>query len=46
MVEQFLAMAKLIEKNRGRMRVLTDLSAEQYDDLVDHGRREVYNFEG
>ena len=35
MVEKFLAMSKLMEKSgTGRMRVLTDLSAERYWTLV------------
>src|SRR5262245_27875403 len=82
MVEKFLAMAKLGEqKGMGKMRVLTDVSAERYwtviaeiettsldafmkmtedvgtmkefgdimknyHELVDHGRREIYNIEG
>lgn len=83
MIEKYLAMAKLSEKTgMGKMRVLTDVSAERfwtivsefevpsfeafmgmgqddpegmkqfdeimkgYHDLVDHGRREVYNIEG
>jgi hypothetical protein len=85
MVEKFLAMSKLMErKGMGKMRVLTDLSAERYwtvvsemempslkafedmmkgpsggddmkefekimqgyHDLVEHGRREIYNVEG
>jgi hypothetical protein len=86
MVEKFLAMSKLSEKlGMGKMRVLTDLSAERYwtivsemevpnlktfeemfqgqgqnegdmkefenimkgyHDLVEYGRREIYNIEG
>ena len=82
MVEKFLAMAKLGEnRGMGKMRVMTDVSAERYwtvvaeievpsleafmamgqssdemkefegimrgyHDLVDHGRREIYNIEG
>src|SRR5687767_8670821 len=82
MVEKFLAMAKIGEKKGwGKMRVMTDVSAERYwtivsefevpnmetfmammqdtsdgeemekimkgyHDLVDYGRREIYNIEG
>jgi hypothetical protein len=83
MIEKYVAMAKLSEKmGMGKMRVLTDVSAERfwtivsefevpsfeafmsmgqddpegmkqfdeimkgYHDLVDHGRREIYNIEG
>jgi len=82
LVEKFLAMARLAEQRGwGRMRVMTDVSAERfwtlvaeietpsleafltmgqgeedmkefeeimkgYHDLVDHGRREIYNLEG
>lgn len=82
MVEKFLAMKKLTEeRGLGKMRVLTDVSAERfwtlvsefevpsfeafmklgedsetmkdfeklmqdYHDLVDHGRREIYTIEG
>jgi hypothetical protein len=82
MVEKFLAVSRLSEKKgMGKMRVLTDVSAERYwtvvaemevpsmdafmkmmqssedmkdfepimkdyHELVDHGRREIYNIEG
>ena len=81
MVEKFLAMAKMTEaKGWGKMRIMTDLSAERYwtvvsemevpsmesfmsmmntddakefeavmkgyHDLIDYGRREIYNIEG
>ena len=82
MVEKFVGIKKLGEKKgMGKMRVLTDVSAERYwtvvaeievpsleafmamgqgpddsrefeeimkgyHDLVDHGRREIYNLEG
>jgi hypothetical protein len=82
MVEKFLAMSKVSEKKgMGKIRVLTDVSAERYwtvigeievpsldafmammqnseemkdfepimkgyHDLVDHGRREIYQIEG
>jgi hypothetical protein len=82
LVEKFLAMSRLMEKKgMGKMRVLTDVSAERYwtlvsemevasledfmnmgqggddmkefdeimkgyHDLVDAGRREIYNVEG
>jgi hypothetical protein len=83
MVEKFLAMSKLNEKKGwGKIRVMTDVSAERYwtlvaemevpsmeafmtmmqgsdedmkefepimkgyHDLVDYGRREIYNIEG
>jgi hypothetical protein len=82
LVEKFLAMATLGEQRGwGRMRIMTDVSAERfwtlvseievpsleaflamgqggedmmefdeimagYHDLVDHGRREIYNIEG
>jgi hypothetical protein len=81
MVQKFVALSKLAEKKgMGRMRVLTDVSAERYwtvvaemevpsmeafmamlkdmddkemqeimkdyHDLVDQGRREIYNVEG
>ena len=35
MVEKFVAMSKIMEKNKmGRMRVLTDVSAERYWTIV------------
>lgn len=82
LVEKFLAMSKLGEKKGwGKMRIMTDVSAERYwtlvsemevpsleafmamgqggeemkefdeimkgyHDLVDYGRREIYNIEG
>jgi hypothetical protein len=82
MVEKFVAIAKLGQQaGMGKMRILTDVSAERYwtvvaeieteslerflsmgrdtaeakmfeeimkgyHDLVDHGRREIYNIEG
>jgi hypothetical protein len=82
MVEKFMAMSKLGEKKGwGKMRIMTDVSAERfwtlvaeieapsleafmamgqgdedmkefevimkdYHDLVDYGRREIYNIEG